>query len=102
MLNWEASMIPSDRMNAVRNWAEQRAKTSARPAEFRAVFERAMEVIAKRGEEAVLDRPPVWQDATRVAAEIEALSARRALTNWGTRKGTYHLRLRLKDPTLAA
>jgi hypothetical protein len=79
----------SDRVRETFTWAQNRAGSSAAPGKFMVAFEDGMEALFKGREGEVLDSRPSWQDPTRLAAEIEALGAYRALTHWGTSWGRY-------------
>ena len=71
----------------VRDRAVNRAHRSERPVRFAAQFEAALAVLRERGEDVLLAHHLDWSDSTLVAAEIEALSAYRAVQYWGTGRG---------------
>jgi hypothetical protein len=53
-------------------------------------FEKSLDLLMEKGESAVLSqRRTAWSDTVTVAAEIEALTAYRALVHWGTTWGMY-------------
>lgn len=70
-----------------RNRAVERAHLSARPVRFASRFEAALAEIREKGEEEFLGHPLDWNDSILVAAEVEALSAYRAVRYWGTGRG---------------
>jgi hypothetical protein len=53
-------------------------------------FEDQLEVLFNGREGEVLDAVPKWQDPVSLAAEIEALSAYRAVQHWGTDWGLFN------------
>lgn len=71
-------------------WAGTRAKKSQYPGKFMVEFEGDLSVLMRSGAGDMLDAVPHWQDPTHLAAEIEALSAYRALQHWGTDWGKLH------------
>lgn len=58
------------------------------PNRFMAQFERSLNVLLDNGESEILfGACSAWRDSVTVAAEIEALTAYRALVHWGTSWG---------------
>lgn len=57
------------------------------PFHFISLFEDELRMVRERGEPEAVERQPDWHNPQRVAAEIEALAAVRALAYWGTNKG---------------
>jgi hypothetical protein len=65
------------------------------------LFHNAMAEARRNGENAIVDQSPDWGDPTHLAAEVEALAARRAMRHWGTTWGIC-LRRRVSKQDLAA
>jgi hypothetical protein len=87
-MTYTMSTVPfSERFSTSQGWAQKRAELSATPDRFMVSFHNAMAVCRREGEAVVLERIPHWEDPTRLAAEIEALAARRAMAHWGTTWG---------------
>ena len=79
-------------VRAVHSRAQKRAWHSDQPGKFMSRFEDTLERLKNGGEGNVLDRAPMWTDPTSLAAEVEALSAYRAMAHWGTHYGICHRR----------
>lgn len=102
MLNWNGSILPRERKNAVRNWARKHAEQSTNPERFIRCFEETLQLLLAEGEQAVTDRPSTRDDVVRAAAEAEALAAHHALLNWGTMNGICYVVSRKGDQALTA
>lgn len=93
--------IFSEPWRTVFDRAQEHSVHSASRVKYMNTFESTLKLLREHGEHALIDSRPTWQDATERAAEIEALSAYRALQHWGTRWGLYtptsdQLRYRLR------
>lgn len=82
--------VRSERIRILHARAEKRAHRTKDPLRYMREFEDVLNRLVGRGEAEVLGRRTVaWRDPVLIAAEIEALSAYRALKHWGTVWGLY-------------
>lgn len=65
-------------------WAQCHAKRSESPNRFMAIYTDDLNLLRRKGEEALLDQRRSWKDPVQLAAEMEALAAFRALACWST------------------
>lgn len=68
------------RLSQVNEWVEKRAKRSTQPSVFLQHYQDALS-------KATVDSRVDYSDPTRLAAQIEALAARRRVQEWDTRDG---------------
>lgn len=80
----EIVQLPTDPWRAVFDRAQGRSARSTSRAKYMYAFEDTLKFLRRYGEQALIERRSAWKDATEQAAEIEALSAYRAMQHWGT------------------
>lgn len=91
----------SERYAAICNRAEKRSMQSEAPKRFMNEFHDELSALRREGLDVIVERAPDWLDPVHLAAEIEAITATRAMRCWGTLDGLCFPR-RSKSQVLAA